>query len=590
MRIAVVEGERCRPEKCDAVCVRFCPMVRSRKEAIRVEGDRAYVAEHLCSGCGICVRKCPFQALKVVNLPDELGSDLIHRFGPNTFALYRLPTPRRGAVVGLLGRNGMGKTLALKILSGELTPNLGSYEDPPSKEEILRGFAGLPIHDYLMDLYQKRVKAVYKPQYVDLIPKAVSGRVGDVLSRLDERGALRGMVEALELGGVLDRSFDVLSGGELQRVAIAAAACRDADVYLFDEPSSHLDIYQRMNAAKVIRSLTADGRMVLVAEHDLAVLDYLSDDMFIFYGEPGVYGIVSKVHGVREGINIYIRGYIPDENIRFREAPIAFHVKPPTQPPARMRPLLRWSELRKSYGDFSLTVEPGEIGEGEVIGVLGKNGVGKTTFVKMLAGLETPDEGSVTCGEVRMSYKPQYLTGTMEGRVEEILKEAAGRRFEESWFSAEIIEPLNLRRLLDRDVEDLSGGELQRVAIARCLSAEAEIYLLDEPSAYLDVEERLSMARAIRRINKMNGSTAIVVEHDIVAQDFIADRLMIFTGQSGLRGLGGRPQRLEDGMNSFLKEMGITFRRDPDTKRPRVNKEGSKLDREQKREGRYYYA
>jgi ATP-binding cassette subfamily E protein 1 len=590
LRIAVVEGERCRPEKCDAVCVRFCPMVRSRKEAIRVEGDRAYVAEHLCSGCGICVRKCPFQALKVVNLPDELGSDLIHRFGPNTFALYRLPTPRRGAVVGLLGRNGMGKTLALKILSGELTPNLGSYEDPPSKEEILRGFAGLPIHDYLMDLYQKRVKAVYKPQYVDLIPKAVSGRVGDVLSRLDERGALRGMVEALELGGVLDRSFDVLSGGELQRVAIAAAACRDADVYLFDEPSSHLDIYQRMNAAKVIRSLTADGRMVLVAEHDLAVLDYLSDDMFIFYGEPGVYGIVSKVHGVREGINIYIRGYIPDENIRFREAPIAFHVKPPTQPPARMRPLLRWSELRKSYGDFSLTVEPGEIGEGEVIGVLGKNGVGKTTFVKMLAGLETPDEGSVTCGEVRMSYKPQYLTGTMEGRVEEILKEAAGRRFEESWFSAEIIEPLNLRRLLDRDVEDLSGGELQRVAIARCLSAEAEIYLLDEPSAYLDVEERLSMARAIRRINKMNGSTAIVVEHDIVAQDFIADRLMIFTGQSGLRGLGGRPQRLEDGMNSFLKEMGITFRRDPDTKRPRVNKEGSKLDREQKREGRYYYA
>jgi ATP-binding cassette subfamily E protein 1 len=590
LRIAVVEGERCRPEKCDAVCVRFCPMVRSRKEAIRVEGDRAYVAEHLCSGCGICVRKCPFQALKVVNLPDELGSDLIHRFGPNTFALYRLPTPRRGAVVGLLGRNGMGKTLALKILSGELTPNLGSYEDPPSKEEILRGFAGLPLHDYLMDLYQKRVKAVYKPQYVDLIPKAVSGRVGDVLSRLDERGALRGMVEALELGGLLDRSFDVLSGGELQRVAIAAAACRDADVYLFDEPSSHLDIYQRMNAAKVIRSLTADGRMVLVAEHDLAVLDYLSDDIFIFYGEPGVYGIVSKVHGVREGINIYIRGYIPDENIRFREAPIAFHVKPPTQPPARMRPLLRWSELRKSYGDFSLTVEPGEIGEGEVIGVLGKNGVGKTTFVKMLAGLETPDEGSVTCGEVKMSYKPQYLTGTMEGRVEEILKEAAGRRFEESWFSAEIIEPLNLRRLLDRDVEDLSGGELQRVAIARCLSAEAEIYLLDEPSAYLDVEERLSMARAIRRINKMNGSTAIVVEHDIVAQDFIADRLMIFTGQSGLRGLGGRPQRLEDGMNSFLREMGITFRRDPDTKRPRVNKEGSKLDREQKREGRYYYA
>ncbi|MEM4728122.1 MAG: ribosome biogenesis/translation initiation ATPase RLI [Candidatus Bathyarchaeia archaeon] len=589
MRVAVVEEERCRPDKCDMVCVRFCPMVRSRREAIRVEGGRAYVAEPLCSGCGICVRKCPFQALKVVNLPDELGSDLIHRFGPNTFALYRLPTPRRGAVVGLLGRNGMGKTLALRILSGEVTPNLGSFSNPPSRDEILRSFAGLPLHDYLMDIYEKRMRAVYKPQYVDLIPKAVSGRVGEVLSRLDERGTLKVMVEALELEGLLERSFDVLSGGELQRVAIAAAACREADVYLFDEPSSHLDIYQRMNAAKVIRTLTLEGKMVLVAEHDLAVLDYLSDDIFLFYGEPGVYGIVSKVHGVREGINIYIRGYIPDENIRFREAPIAFHVKPPTQPPARSRPLLRWSELRKSYGNFTLNVEPGEIGEGEVIGVLGKNGVGKTTFVKMLAGLETPDYGSVICGEVKMSYKPQYLTGTMEGRVEDILKGAAGRRYEENWFAAEVIEPLNLKRLLERGVEDLSGGELQRVAIARCLSTEADIYLLDEPSAYLDVEERLSMARAIRRITKMNGSTAIVVEHDIVAQDFIADRLMVFTGQSGLRGLGGRPQGLEEGMNTFLKEMGVTFRRDQDTKRPRVNKEGSKLDREQKREGRYYY-
>ncbi|MEM2127748.1 MAG: ATP-binding cassette domain-containing protein, partial [Candidatus Bathyarchaeia archaeon] len=172
---------------------------------------------------------------------------------------------------------------------------------------------------------------------------------------------------------------------------------------------------------------------------------------------------------------------------------------------------------------------------------------------------------------------------------EDILKGAAGRRYEENWFAAEVIEPLNLKRLLERGVEDLSGGELQRVAIARCLSTQADIYLLDEPSAYLDVEERLSMARAIRRITKMNGSTAIVVEHDIVAQDFIADRLMVFTGQSGLRGLGGRPQGLEEGMNTFLKEMGVTFRRDQDTKRPRVNKEGSKLDREQKREGRYYY-
>jgi ATP-binding cassette subfamily E protein 1 len=170
------------------------------------------------------------------------------------------------------------------------------------------------------------------------------------------------------------------------------------------------------------------------------------------------------------------------------------------------------------------------------------------------------------------------------------LRRAAGEKYLESWFTAEVIEPLHVKYMLEKDVSTLSGGELQRVAIAECLSRAAEIYLLDEPSAYLDVEERLAVARAIRRITKMNGVTAFVVEHDIVAQDFIADKLMVFSGEAGKKGVGGRPLKLEKGMNVFLEEMGITFRRDQDTKRPRVNKEGSKLDKEQKRKGRYYYA
>ena len=127
------------------------------------------------------------------------------------------------------------------------------------------------------------------------------------------------------------------------------------------------------------------------------------------------------------------------------------------------------------------------------------------------------------------------------------------------------------------------------MAIAECLSREADIYLLDEPSAYLDVEERLAVAKAIRRITKMSGVTAFVVEHDIVAQDFIADKLMIFSGEAGVEGHSGDPMKLEEGMNVFLKEMAVTFRRDQDTKRPRVNKEDSRLDREQKKTGRYYY-
>lgn len=589
MRIAVVDKERCRPDKCDLVCIRFCPMVRSRREAIRLEEGKAYVAEALCSGCGICVRKCPFDALKIVNIPDELKSDHVHRFGPNAFTLYRLPVPRKDAVVGLLGRNGIGKTTVLKLLVGELIPNLGAFHDPPDRETVVERFSGGPLHDYFKNLYHRDSKVVYKPQYVDRIPEVVSGTVGEVLSRLDERDVLRKVAEDLDIANIFDRELKTLSGGELQRVAIATTICRDADVYLLDEPSSHLDVYQRMLAARVIRDLINDGRMVVVAEHDLAVLDYLSEDIFLIYGEPDVYGIVSNIHGVREGINIYINGYIPDENIRFRTTPIVFHVKPPTSFSAGGRPLLEWTELRKSYGEFELTVESGEIREGEVIGILGENGIGKTTFIKILAGIDDSDSGSVTAGDIKVSYKPQYLSRTLEGNVEEILKEAAGSKYEESWFRSEIIEPLHVGQLLEKEVEVISGGELQRVAIAQCLSRTAEIYLLDEPSAYLDVEERLAMARAIRRITKMSGVTAFVVEHDIVAQDFIADRLMVFKGEASRRGFGGRPKKLEEGMNSFLKEMNVTFRRDPETKRPRVNKVDSRLDREQKKTGQYYY-
>ncbi len=591
MRVAVVDKERCRSDRCDHVCIRFCPMVRTRREAIRLDEEaNAYVSEFICSGCGICVRKCPFDALRIVNLPDALDKDHIHRFGPNAFTLFRLPTPRKNEVVGLLGRNGIGKSTILKILSGEMVPNMGDHEKPAEKEAVLEYFRGKPLEEYLGGVYDGTMKAVHKPQYVDKIPRVVEGKVGELLERLDERGVLESIIDDLEIGHLLDRDVDVLSGGELQRVAIATTICRDAQIYLLDEPSSFLDIYQRTRAARIIRNLADEDRMVVAAEHDLAVLDYMSDDVFILYGDPDVYGIVSNVHVVREGINIYINGYIPDENVRFRQTPIVFHEKPPMEAQEMTYNLLGWSRLVKDYGAFRLEVEAGGISMGEVVGILGMNGIGKTTFVKMLAGVEEPTEGGVSDPDIKVSYKPQYISGDIEGTVEDILRKAAGTKYVESWYRAEIMEPLNVKRFLERDVSILSGGELQRVAIAECLSRDADIYLLDEPSAYLDVEERLAMARAIRRITKMRAVTAFVVEHDIVTQDFIADKLMVFTGEAGVYGHAGDPVSLQDGMNGFLREMEVTFRRDPDTKRPRVNKPDSRLDKEQKQSGRYYYS
>ncbi len=587
-RVAVLDSDKCKVRKCGQICIKFCPMVRSKVEAIRVEEDKAIISEILCSGCGICVKKCPFKAISIVNLPDELEKDCSHRFGENMFKLFRLPTPSPGTVLGLLGKNGIGKTTTLKVLSGEIKPNLGNHSNPPEWNQIIQHYRGSTLQDYFQKTSEKNLKITHKPQYVDKIPQAISGKVKDLLEKTDQRGILAKLKKDLELEKIWNRSLDVLSGGELQRVAVAAALSREADVYLFDEPSSYLDVKQRLQVAKAIRTLKEEQKIIIIAEHDLAIIDYLSDQICVFYGEPSVYGVVSHVHGVRVGINIYLQGYIPDENIKFRKTPIIFHSKPPSIIENTGEPLLKWDNFEKTFKGFKLEAKQGEIKRGEIIGILGPNGIGKTTFVKVLAGLEKV-ENKQKFPQLNVSYKPQYIAADYKGTVQELLMNIAKGTFTSSWYMTEIIQPLKINLLFERSVLELSGGELQKVAIAACLSRKADIFLLDEPSAYLDVEERLNTAKTIRRVVEANNIPAFVVEHDVVTQDFIADRLMVFSGNPGVKGVAQPPCTLREGMNNFLKDMGVTFRRDATTRRPRVNKESSKMDIFQKEIGEYYY-
>lgn len=592
VRVAVIDMDRCKPKECGHPCLRFCPPVRSRIEAIRFEqgSGKPVIIESLCTGCGICVKKCPFHCITVINLPEELEGECSHRYGPNMFKLYRLPIPQKGIITGLIGRNGTGKSTILRILSGETRPNLGRFDSPPDWPEITRHYRGSLLQDYFDRLHTGKLKIVHKPQYVDAIPQKIKGKVASILGKVDDRKVFKHISRELQINNILDRQIGVLSGGELQAVAIAAAVCRNADVYLFDEPSSHLDVGQRMRAAKIIRSLIDENRTVILAEHDLAMLDYLSDQICVLYGEPGAYGIVSHNHGVRVGVNIFLNGFIPDENMRFRDEAIRFHVRPPREAPPAASWSVAWATMEKRFRGFLLRVEGGDIKRREVVGIVGPNGIGKTTFVKLLAGLEKPDKGRAPAlSGLSISYKPQYISAEYEGQVHSLLISVAGERYDTDYFRNELIRPLNLEDFLERDVKDLSGGELQRVAVAACLAKKAQLYLLDEPSAYLDVEERLSVAKAIRKIVEENEAFAYVVEHDIAIQDFMADRLMIFSGQPGVDGTASSPSPLREGMNRFLQEMDITFRRDPETGRPRVNKLGSKTDRMQKEAAEYYY-
>jgi ATP-binding cassette subfamily E protein 1 len=592
VRVVILLRDRCKPKDCGKPCIKYCPRVRAGDETIVInpEDGFPYVAENLCSGEAICVKKCPFGALRVVNTPETVEGELTHRYGPNMFELYRLPIPRPGKVTGLVGPNGAGKTTALKILAGEIKPNLGNYETPPEWGDIIKFYRGSELQAYLERMEEKTLKIVHKPQYVTKLPIAVKGEVKDLLEKVDERNVSSKLVKDLELTGVLERDVSVLSGGELQRVAVAATMERDADAYLFDEPSSYLDVRERVVVAKSIRELADAGKMVVAVEHDLAMLDLLSDYVCIFYGEPGAFGVISHPYGVREGINAYLDGFIADENVRFRTESVRFDVRssPPTTISVEER-ILKFEPMKKKLGDFTLSINGGEIRKSETIGILGPNGIGKTTFVKLLAGIIEADDEKPTDKKLKVSYKPQYLIADFDGIVTDLLKDAAGKNFSAGAYDSDIISPLEIRPLLERPVKELSGGELQKVAIAACLSREADLYLLDEPSAYIDAESRLAVARMIRRTVEKRGVAAFVVEHDIMIVDWISDRLMVFSGEPSKRGTASRPTDMRTGMNAFLRGLGITYRRDIHSGRPRVNKENSRLDAEQKAKGEYYY-
>eukprot|EP00357_Protocruzia_adherens_P032035 CAMPEP_0114996748 /NCGR_PEP_ID=MMETSP0216-20121206/14503_1 /TAXON_ID=223996 /ORGANISM="Protocruzia adherens, Strain Boccale" /LENGTH=602 /DNA_ID=CAMNT_0002361027 /DNA_START=25 /DNA_END=1833 /DNA_ORIENTATION=- len=592
-RIAIVHKDKCKPKKCKHECRRVCPRNKTGVKCIEVTAASklCHIAEDLCVGCGLCVKRCPFEAIQIINLPKNLAKDTTHRYGPNTFKLHRLPTPRPGQVLGLVGTNGIGKSTALKILAAKVKPNLGNWSEPPDWAEILAYFRGSELQNYFTKILEENLKATIKPQYVDYIPNTVKGNVDTVLNSKDKKGIKDQIIADLELGNVLDREIGNLSGGELQRFAIAIVAIQNSNVYMFDEPSSYLDVRQRLAAAKVVRSIMTHNNYVIVVEHDLSVLDYLSDFICCLYGEPGAYGVVTMPFSVREGINIFLAGFVPTENLRFREISLTFKVaENPDEKSIQTESSMihEYPEMTKTFGPFSLKVEAGRFSTSEIIVLLGQNGTGKTTFIRMLAGQIPPDSADVKLPKLNISYKPQKIAPKFEGSVRSLLTRKLGDKMFNPAFQTDVTKPLQMDSIIDQEIQKLSGGELQRVALILVLGQGADIYLIDEPSAYLDSEQRLVAAKVIKRYIINAGRTGFIVEHDFIMATYLADRVIVYEGEPGVSCVANKPQPLVSGMNLFLSNLEITFRRDPTNFRPRINKMDSVKDKEQKMAGNYF--
>lgn len=589
MRIAIVKKDKCQPKKCMYECIKYCPMVRTGEETVVVGGDgKPIISEELCEGCGICIKKCPFAAISIIGLPEELKGEEAHRYGENGFVLYGMPIPKAGKITGLLGENGIGKSTAIKILSGLQVPNLGNVDADVHWDEIIKQYAGSELQNYFDKLSKGKIKVSYKPQYVDAIPKFFDGTVSELLESTDETGESKGLVKAFELEEAMDTDIKALSGGELQRVAIIACMIRDADFYFLDEITPYLDIYQRVQVAKGIRTVL-EKKPVVVVEHDLAILDMLADYVHLLYGEPGEYGVVTMPKSTSRGINEYLSGFLHAENVRIRNKPIEFTAHPPREKREERSVFIEYDGFEKSYGEdgFVLEAKSGSIDEGEVLGGVGRNAIGKSTFVKVLAGDTEPTTGSIAF-DITVSYKPQYIKDELDMKVKDLFYSLKDGGLTDADI-IDVVRPLGIPEIEEKNVKDLSGGELQSVAIAACLCQDASLYILDEPSAHLDVEQKVRLIKALRRYAERRAVAMLIVDHDIYLIDLLSDRLMVFDGKPGVRGEIKGCFEMREGMNLFLKDLGVTFRRDESTLRPRINKIGSAKDREQKKKGKYYY-
>lgn len=609
-RLAIVNASKCKPKKCNLECKKSCPRVRIGTECVVVDkiSKCASISEELCIGCGICVNACPFDAIKIINLPNELSAPVTFRYGRNSFQLHRLPQLRPNQVMGVVGVNGIGKSTIIKILAGKVLPNFGIMEQhlglskQDNVEEIIKTYRGSDLQNYFSNLYTDQLKPTVKPQMVEYLSRAPGTKhklVRDVLPSESVR-------QKYSLNHLSDRKLEVLSGGELQRMSIAKICSGSSlesphgHVYFFDEPSNYLDIKQRLMIGREIRNLKErPGTYVMVVDHDIALLDFISDYVSCLYGKAGAYGVVSLPSTVREGLNSYLRGYLPAENMRIRPDYIKF-VRSEVEEEEK---LVSYGNTPYDYsypsfqikkGTFQLDVEKGGWYNSEVILLVGQNGTGKTTLVRKLAGLERGESFSnntsthLQIPEMNVSLKPQHIIPHFQGTVRQLLATKIPKTLYHPLFKSDVLDPLQIAELFDNEVQHLSGGELQRVSITLALGKPADVYLLDEPFSFLDIEMRLAAATAIRRYVKHSGKSALVVEHDILMGLYLADRVIVYSGDPGVKCIAHTPCDKESGMNCFLRDLDVTIRQDPDTHRPRINKAGSSADQEQKSLGIYY--
>ncbi|KAJ3425958.1 atp-binding cassette sub-family e member [Anaeramoeba flamelloides] len=651
----------------------------------------------VCVGCMICVKRCKPKALSFLNV-ESIFTKKIFEYATDNYWLSSIPFPQPGKILGIMGGDFLGKSTILKLLSGKLIPT----KDQKNWEKYLISNRKTGIVEYLNKIYNDEMKIRFKVQRLENYIRNFKGKIHKQFEKSGVINMKEEILTKLSITNLGSRDFTQTSANELQRIAIGLTVINECNIYIIDQPTDFLDIEARYRIAKIIRSLSKGDNYIIVVDHDLSFLDYVSDICSFVYGVPSKHGYSSQVQPVREGINDYLQGYDNHLQYQFRSTALKFldpnlnkncekineienekvkvkvkenetenenenknkkenqkekvnenenekekenenenekvnekeNVKENKKEKEKEKERERekdkeeetkignqtekenenqkekhkktnkfnennsnnskifdisYQNMQKRYQNYQLTVKEGIITKKDrIIVLLGKNGSGKTTFMKMLAGVISPEE-EVEISKFKCSYKSQKVIPRYKGTVKELFEQKISNSFQDQDFNDLVIKPLQISKFYTFKVRELGGKEITLVALCLALGKTVDLYILDEPFQYLDSEQQIKCANVIRNFMTKYEKRCLISLHNLMITHFLANSIIVFEQIEPQLFIANSIESVYNGLNRFLNLLQITACIDKNTHRLRLNKNTSQKDVQQKKNNVYFF-